>query len=110
MRLMIRPTVQPGFTDRRRAGHAWPASGRVVEVVESDDDPAPAFGDEVLKIGRRTLDALRGDIHINVGIEDLDEVPRLKARIAELEAQLAALAPAGDDAKDEQPKASKKAK
>lgn len=114
MRLMIRSMPPEGFTDRRRAGRAWPRAGVAVEVIDGDEDGPPPVEGEVLKIGRKTLEALRGDAFITVGVEDLDEVPRLKARIAELEAQLAALVPvappAGDDAKDDQPKASKKAK
>jgi hypothetical protein len=91
MKLHIRSHPIAGWDEIRRAGRAWPVKGIDIEVVDEDLDPPAEPGDKVLRIGRNTLEALKGDPRITVNAAgSVDDIPRLKARIRELEADLAA--------------------
>jgi hypothetical protein len=97
MKLHIRSHPIAGWNEIRRAGRAWPVKGTDVEVVDEDLDPPAEPGDKVLRIGRNTLEALKGDPRITINAAgSVDEIPRLKARIAELEAQLGATKDKGE--------------
>lgn len=94
------PAVETGDKAKdypRGFGWFWPKSGIEVEVLNQEEDPKhqPQGEGAVRTIGQRTFRAIKTDGHIFAGPVDGGEVsgPELvaaRARIAELEAALAA--------------------
>jgi hypothetical protein len=101
-KMLVRAVTRPGYDGAWRAGRKW-LSGEdtEVEVVEQDDDPGQEPG-KGLRVGKKTFEILKKDPNIVVRAPGdpletagaVDEAKGLKARVAELEAQLAAKSPA----------------
>lgn len=97
-RVLVSAATRDGFSNYRRAGEAWPRGneGREVLVVDSDEDPPGRSVEGVFAVGRKTLATLQADPHIFIrsavdATVVSNENTALKARIAELEAENAAL-------------------
>jgi hypothetical protein len=86
MKLIIRSFPgAPGWDSVGRAGRRWPATGTEVEFVDSDEDPPNEPGKPV-RIGRKSLEALRADPRINVSTKEAPEdVEKLKAQLDALQ-------------------------
>jgi hypothetical protein len=95
MRVMIKSFPGPGWEGYRTPGHYWPAKGVEVEIVDAEEDPAATSDHQVPHIGQRTLREVQAESRLSIiPVEKLEDVMALKARIADLEAQLAAAAAA----------------
>lgn len=96
----VTAAAREGFVDRRRAGEAWPRGAgnfREVFVVDgAEDPPGRKLEDGTFAIGQKTLAILKSDPEIfldsgdRAGPVTCDKCPKHEARIAELEALLAA--------------------
>ena len=116
MRFKVQAIERDGFKFYNRAGHTWPRGDqgyREVEPVDSDADQPTPEG-EPLRIGRINFAIISNDKQMRVAPSDLSvtssdilaELAAAKARIGELEAELAAAKGGGSD-HDKHPKKGK---
>lgn len=90
-RILIKSFPSPGFDGIFRARRKWPASGVTVETISGEVD-IEADADGPLRVGERTMQALKEDGRFSVfPTESIEDIEALKARVAELEAENAAL-------------------
>jgi hypothetical protein len=91
-RYIVRSSPSEGFAGVFRAGRRWDVGGTEIELTSDKQDPPAQEGGGVLRVGQDTFAALSGDPRISIVPkgESKPVVESLKARVAELEQDLAA--------------------
>jgi chromosome segregation ATPase len=80
--MLVRVYSAPGFNGVWRAGRKWPTEGVVVETIDDEND-IEATADSPMRIGKKTITALRGDPRFTFDAGDsIDEIDDIKKSLA----------------------------